>query len=67
MANHVKYKGDAAKGEFITGVPARDMDRERWERIPERLRKFALSTGFYELVAKQAKAEPEEVSEDKEE
>lgn len=56
-AIYVKYKGE---GEFISGVPAIDMTKERWERIPEGKRELALRDGLFELVEKKSKAKKEE-------
>lgn len=50
----VKYVGG---GEFISGVPTRDMGKERWERIPEHLRELAMKEKLFELVEKKSKAE----------
>lgn len=60
---YVKYKG---KGEFITGVPTKDMTKERWERIPDGLRALAIREGLFELIEKKSKAK-EEVEEEVEE
>lgn len=44
------YANYRRPGEFVQGVPARDMTREEWEALPEELRVIALELGIYELA-----------------
>ncbi len=37
-------------GEWLPGVPARDMDRPEWEALPEEKRALGLQLGLYEIV-----------------
>ena len=39
------------KGEFIPGVPRRDLTQEMWDLIPSQARKTALGSGLYKIVA----------------
>jgi hypothetical protein len=43
----MRYVGN---GEFISGVPARDLTAEEWEGLTEAQRQTALGCGLYELL-----------------
>lgn len=41
----IEYIGD---GNYLYGVPARDMELSEWEALPEKDRELALSLGLYQ-------------------
>jgi hypothetical protein len=43
----VRYVG---KGTFLSGIPAKNMDSDEWERIPADRRKHALKLGLYKEI-----------------
>jgi predicted flap endonuclease-1-like 5' DNA nuclease len=40
----IKYVGD---GEFLSGIPARDLDKQEWARLSETARTDAIESGLY--------------------
>lgn len=48
----VIYQKDS--GQFIQGLPARDMSMAEWQSYPKELRDLGLSCGAYKLPEKQA-------------
>lgn len=48
MQSWVKYR--PARGLVEPGVPARDLTRDEWERLPAGLRAALLDQGVYEIV-----------------
>lgn len=49
----VKYSGE---GQFIPGVPARDLTVQEWAVLPHAVQAVCLSTGVYEIVAEEPKS-----------
>ena len=43
----VRYVGN---GNYISGIPQRDLPKEEWEKLPENLRKAAIELVLYEFV-----------------
>lgn len=43
------------EGQFIPGIPIRNLTQEMWGYIPKKLQKKALKSGLYKLVAKSNK------------
>jgi hypothetical protein len=41
----ITYKGN---GEFVSGVPARDLTEAEWEQLSKEQKKAALDSGLYE-------------------
>jgi hypothetical protein len=41
----IKYVGD---GEFLSGIPARDLTEAEWESLSKEQQKAALNSGLYE-------------------
>jgi hypothetical protein len=48
----VKFKGQP--GEFIGGIPARDLTAEEFARLSETLRARALASGLYQVESESA-------------
>jgi hypothetical protein len=48
----VKYKGQ--NGEFVPGIPTRDLTPEEWAALPERLRHQAIQADLYMAVTKES-------------
>ena len=50
----IKYIG---KGEFIYGIPSRDIPQKEWLALGSEKRKRALASGLYKEVKRRAKRE----------
>ena len=52
--DNVIYTGE---GDYMIGLPARNLTNKEWEAIPEELRESALEQGLYKLELDQSEVE----------
>lgn len=48
----IKYKGN---GNYIQGVPARDLSMDEWNSLSKELQEAAMKSGLYEMPKLKAK------------
>lgn len=52
----IKWKGKA--GQYVEGIPARDLTRAEWDALPHAVQKLAAESGLYQNTPEVADAKP---------